>query len=91
MITEVIKIKGHFMIPALDKLNIKKDHFMLEIPDELITKDPLSSALIDLKNKYSGNSLINGIFEGMPQNFTYTPTELTDKEMWYEEAKHNYE
>ncbi len=93
---EAIRKNNHFMLPQLDKLNLKTDKVVVYIEDSALddikeqekktyeTLDKLSASL-------GGDELIKAIMLGMPEDYKYESVNKTDKEIWYEGRKAKYE
>ena len=96
MLAEVKKINGHYMIPGLDKLSLKKDIFFLEIPDYLIKKEEMEKSKAyknfeELKIELKGDPLIDILFKHMPLDYKEEVNEETDRDIWYEAIREKYE
>ncbi len=96
MKTRAIKKDGHYYIPYLEGLDLNTDEVTIEIDDNIFKqtvtkKSQIKQELENMNKEMGGNKLIESILYGMPDDFTYIPSDKSDKELWYEERKHKYE
>jgi hypothetical protein len=96
MQTVAIKKNGHYIIPMLDSLDIGIDEIPITINDNIIqssVKKDFSTCkkLETLDKELGGNTLIKSILHGLPEDYRYISSGMTDKEIVAEERAKKYE
>lgn len=95
MKVEAVLKNGQYVIPFLEKIKLKKPIIFIEIDDKLFSESIKKSDEYKKFEKLSGeledNELLKLIMDGMPKNYHYKETDLTDREIWLEETRSKYE
>ena len=77
-VEKIVWMLEHFKSDGVEIVNQKE---VLELESESYVK------LNNLKTDIQDNKLLNSITNGMPKNYKYVPSDMSDKEIWYEEVK----
>ncbi len=97
MQTLAVKKDGHYIVPALDVLRLGIDEIPVTIDDSIfkLSQDGSQSDAIkkleSINKELGENLLINAILKGLPKDFLYQSSGLTDKEIAVEERTKKYE
>jgi len=54
-------------------------------------KSATYAKMMELKDLLGGDDLVEAVLKGMPEDFTYVPSNQTGRDIWFEERKHKYE
>ena len=101
MKVEAVKKGNHYIIPYFDKINLKQEKIELEFDEKIIQnqnkkREPVKKGTTykkysQLSAELNGDELIDMIISDMPEDYKYSATAKTEKEIWYEEIKKKYE